>query len=473
MKHLFLIRHGKSSWSDPALEDWERPLNKRGKRQLEIMTAPLAQQGAFSGQIYSSNAMRARKTIEGMVAMLEDDSLPSRIHFKSKLYTFDGNVLRKWLTKRKGNTITLVGHNPALLELANRLLRKPIEELPTGSCVHLMLPIQHWDEMEDDTAALGGLLLPRWIDYRLFQKKQPDDPGKKDAKHPLQALSLSLPHIMERLQRLEPGAKLGYDIEFLHQYRIAIRRARAVLETIYQITGDKILKKPVKCFKRHAQATSQLRDLDVFMETLAQWEKDPEFRDALRSIGAIRTFGEQRAVAREAFADHLDSRQYMDDMDDLQAFIRAGDLDSVLKQLDKTRIREALDARIADHNARLVALSDLSSDDDFHRLRKDLKRIRYLADLDRALRSDFRRDLKKRQKLLGEFQDRHVQEDYMMKYQAEADPDGRLEPLIQRLTGQKQAARQRILTLNPIDTPAPVARAAAKKQNEPKQTWDA
>lgn len=466
MKHLFLIRHGKSSWSDPALEDWERPLNKRGKRQIEIMAGPLAQQGAFNGQIYSSNAMRARKTIEGMVAMLGDDTLPSRVHFKSKLYTFDGDVLRKWLSKRDEDAVTLVGHNPALLELANSLLRKPISQLPTGSCVHLMLPIQHWDEMEDDIAALGGLLLPRWIDYKLFQKKQPSDPGKKEAKHPLQALSLSLPHIMERLQNLEPGAKLGYDIEFLHQYRVAIRRARAVLETVYQITGDKALKKPVKRFKRHAQATSQLRDLDVFMETLAHWEEDADVRDALRSSGALDAFAEQRNEAQKAFAEHVETRQYMDDIDYLREFIHAGELDGILAQLDKYRIREALDARIADHNARLVALSDLSSDQDFHRLRKNLKRIRYLADLDRALPSDFRKDLKKRQKLLGEFQDRHVQEDFMMKYQADADPDGILTPLIQRLTGQKQAARQRILTLDPIDTPAPVARAAAKKQDE-------
>ncbi|WP_148861346.1 CHAD domain-containing protein [Marinobacter fonticola] len=467
MKHLFLIRHGKSSWSDPALEDWERPLNNRGKRQMEIMAAPLAQQGAFNGQIYSSNAMRARKTLEGMIATLGDDGLPARTHFKSKLYTFDSDVLRKWLTKRQEDSITLVGHNPALLELANSLLRKPIDELPTGSCIHLMLPIQQWDEVEDGTAALGGLLLPRWIDYTLFQKKQPPDPGKKEAKHPLQALSLSLPHIMERLQKLEPGAKLGYDIEFLHQYRVAIRRARAVLETVYQITGDNNLKKPVKRFKRNAQATSQLRDLDVFLDTLAEWNEDSEFRDALRSSGALEAFGKERETAQKAFAEHVMSRQYMDDMDDLREFIHAGELNTVLQQLDKHRIREALDARIADHNARLVALSDLSSDDDFHRLRKNLKRTRYLADLDPALPSDFRKDLKKRQKLLGEFQDRHVQQDFMLKYQAGADPEGTLSPLIQRLDSQKQAARQHILTLDPIDTPEPVARAVSKKQDQP------
>lgn len=463
MKHLFLIRHGKSSWSDPALEDWERPLNKRGKRQLGIMAPALQADGAFDGLVFASNAMRARQTIEGLIETLDTPDLPDRVRFKAKLYTFSGDVLFRWLQQRRepGN-LTLVGHNPALLDLANTLLRRPVDALPTGSAVHLMLPIQHWSELEPDTAALASLLLPHWVSYAEFQRKQPEDPARKEGRHSLKALGASLQHLLDRLQTLEPGARRGDDPEFLHQYRIAIRKTRAVLETLYQLTGDKALKKPVRQLKQHARSTSALRDLDVFLGTLEQWSGDPAFAEAIAASAAVGVFRAQREAAQTAFARHLDSCDYLDDRESLQAFVRSERFSALLGDQTRSRIREALDARIADHNARLVALSDLSPDDDFHRLRKCLKRIRYLADMDRGLPKDFRKDLKARQGVLGDFQDRHVQEAFMQGYQQRAENAGMLTPLIERLTHQKQATRQRILTLDVIEPPAPVLRASGR-----------
>ncbi|WP_165495818.1 CHAD domain-containing protein [Marinobacter halodurans] len=459
MKHLFLIRHGKSSWSDASLEDWERPLNKRGQRQLTVMAPALQGIGAFDGAVYASNALRTRKTVEGMLAILDEPSLAQRITFKSRLYTFSGDVLWKWLRKRRDKSaITLVGHNPALLELANRLLRHPIGTLPTGGCVHILLPIQHWRDIEPETGALATCLKPAWVSYTEFQRKQSGDPGKKANGTSLRNLGLSLPHLMDRLETLESPAALGFDPEFLHQYRIIIRKVRAVLETLFALSGDKALKAPIKRLRRQARATSALRDLDVFNEALADWLGDAEFQDALQASGAVGAFRERQRAAQAAFARHIDTREYRDDREALQDFLHSRRLEAILGSQDKHRIREALDARIADHNARLVALSDLSPDEDFHRLRKCLKRIRYLADLDRALPAAFRKDLKQRQTILGNFQDRQVQLSLMLAYQQEADPEGRLSSLAERLSGQKQADRQRILTLDVIDAPEPVTR---------------
>ncbi|WP_190294943.1 CHAD domain-containing protein [Marinobacter sp. R17] len=467
MKHLFLIRHGKSSWSDASLEDWERPLNKRGLRQIADMAPVLQRIGAFDGAVYSSNALRARKTIEGMLASLEDRTLAERVAVKSRLYTFSGDVLWKWLRKQQDDgAITLVGHNPALLELANRLLRHPIDALPTSGCVHILLPIQRWKEMEPDTGALALYLKPAWVSYAEFQRKQSGDPGKKEEGHALRGLALSLPHMLDRLSELEAPAALGFDPEFLHQYRITIRKVRAVMETLYALSGDKALKAPIKRLRRHAQATSALRDLDVFNETLLAWLNDPEFQDALKTTGVPQAFRARQREAQLAFAQHIDARDYLDDRENLQSFVRSNRLKAILDSLDKHRTREALDARIADHNARLVALSDLSPGEDFHRLRKCLKRIRYLADLDRALPKAFRKDLKQRQTILGDFQDRHIQLVFMQTYQAEADPEGRLTPLIERLSGQKQADRQRILTLDVIDAPEPLTRTGKPRTQE-------
>lgn len=58
MKDLFLIRHAKSSWTDDSLRDMDRPLNKRGKRQVEAMAHSLLQLGALNGPIHASHACR-------------------------------------------------------------------------------------------------------------------------------------------------------------------------------------------------------------------------------------------------------------------------------------------------------------------------------------------------------------------------------------------------------------------------------
>lgn len=65
MKHLFLVRHAKSSWADETLCDRERPLNARGESQLAPLGNALKAAGAFEGEIFSSDATRAIATLEG------------------------------------------------------------------------------------------------------------------------------------------------------------------------------------------------------------------------------------------------------------------------------------------------------------------------------------------------------------------------------------------------------------------------
>jgi phosphohistidine phosphatase len=64
MKTLFLVRHAKSSWDDPALPDQDRPLNDRGKRDTPKMAERLAKRDVKPDLILSSPAMRALMTAE-------------------------------------------------------------------------------------------------------------------------------------------------------------------------------------------------------------------------------------------------------------------------------------------------------------------------------------------------------------------------------------------------------------------------
>ncbi len=62
MKTLYLVRHAKSSWSNPALSDFDRGLNKRGKRNAPVMGKRMVVDGVKPDLIVSSPAKRALKT---------------------------------------------------------------------------------------------------------------------------------------------------------------------------------------------------------------------------------------------------------------------------------------------------------------------------------------------------------------------------------------------------------------------------
>ena len=66
MKTLLVLRHAKSSWSDPTVDDHERPLNKRGRRDAPRMGELVRQHGLIPGMVISSDAMRARLTAEAV-----------------------------------------------------------------------------------------------------------------------------------------------------------------------------------------------------------------------------------------------------------------------------------------------------------------------------------------------------------------------------------------------------------------------
>lgn len=140
MKQLFLIRHAKSSWTDPSLRDHDRPLNGRGRRQLDLMRGVIHASGAFVGPVFCSTARRARLTLEGLL----DNAQPASVTFDPALYTFDHQDLLDWLAERDEDRLTLIGHNPALEVLADSLLRPGPGHLPTCAFLAIELNGTSW-----------------------------------------------------------------------------------------------------------------------------------------------------------------------------------------------------------------------------------------------------------------------------------------------------------------------------------------
>ena len=137
MKTLLVLRHGKSSWKDTSLADFDRPLKKRGKRAAEAIGKEIRRQNRCPDLVISSAARRARETAE-LVAKLA--GCGERIITTKKLYMSGFRAYLKVLTKVDEiyERVLLVGHNPDLEDLVEHLTHQPVS-LPTAALVCLKL----------------------------------------------------------------------------------------------------------------------------------------------------------------------------------------------------------------------------------------------------------------------------------------------------------------------------------------------
>lgn len=160
MKTLYLIRHAKSSWKDPELQDFERPLNKRGKRDAPEMGQRLKENKAGIDVIISSPAQRTLKTAK--IIAREIDFPVKKIVKKDSVYLADVPTLVKVIRKisDKHHQAMLFGHNPGLTTLANFLVNgEQVENIPTCGIFCIEFEIDSWKKVEQ---GIGKML---FFDY--------------------------------------------------------------------------------------------------------------------------------------------------------------------------------------------------------------------------------------------------------------------------------------------------------------------
>ena len=118
MKTLFLLRHAKSSWSEPGLADFNRPLNERGRRAAPLIARYLAHCGLLPDLILCSAAQRTRETLALMLpGGLACDAV---LRIESGLYGADAATLLRRLKRieTEVDCVLLIAHNPGLEDLA-------------------------------------------------------------------------------------------------------------------------------------------------------------------------------------------------------------------------------------------------------------------------------------------------------------------------------------------------------------------
>ena len=150
MKTIILIRHAKSSWKDPSLDDFDRPLNKRGKRNAPLMGKKLKERQIMPDLILSSPAKRARKTA---IAVAKAIGYPKKkIKYHDDMYHPSARYLFEMVRNQddRNDTIMLFGHNPDFNDFADMLLEhNPIYNIPTTGIYCIRFDVDNWKKLRE------------------------------------------------------------------------------------------------------------------------------------------------------------------------------------------------------------------------------------------------------------------------------------------------------------------------------------
>lgn len=166
MRTLYLLRHAKSSWADPAADDHDRPLAPRGERAAQQIAMYIVDKEMHPDVVLCSSARRALDTLTALRPL----DTHTKLHIEEGLYGADADELLgrlRGVTPRAGS-VMLIGHNPGLHDLAadlagggdERALAQLQSKFPTAAMAVLQIP-GDWSELALGHAHLADLVLPR------------------------------------------------------------------------------------------------------------------------------------------------------------------------------------------------------------------------------------------------------------------------------------------------------------------------
>jgi phosphohistidine phosphatase len=160
-KELLLVRHAKSSWADPYLDDHDRPLNDRGLRNAPEMGKRLQEWSIRPDVWISSTALRAITTAEILaeqVGFRED-----QIQRTKDLYHASATELQEIISELDDRirSVVLFGHNPGMTSLVANLYGLPIDNLPTSGVVHIQFEDDTWSAVSSTPPARAYFDFPK------------------------------------------------------------------------------------------------------------------------------------------------------------------------------------------------------------------------------------------------------------------------------------------------------------------------
>jgi phosphohistidine phosphatase len=172
MKRLAILRHAKSSWENPAIGDFDRPLNERGWKESRRLGRELKTRGIDFDLCVASTAQRVRETLDGLSKGYGSPDF--EIRFEQRIYEASLATLMDIVRgfPDSAQRPLLVGHNPGLhqlaLELADEdskgLREHPSFKFPTAALAVLDIHEDRWADVRPGCGEISELIFPRELD---------------------------------------------------------------------------------------------------------------------------------------------------------------------------------------------------------------------------------------------------------------------------------------------------------------------
>ena len=170
MLRLLLLRHAKSSWDEPGLADFDRPLNARGRQAAPLVGRYMVENALQPARVLSSTARRARETLALILPILDAEMT---IDLTRDLYdSIEADYVTAIQAVTGGESpLMVVGHNPAMEDTAHRLVGESepglIGEMerkyPTGALAVIDFDVPAWSKIAPGTGVLKDFVQPRGL----------------------------------------------------------------------------------------------------------------------------------------------------------------------------------------------------------------------------------------------------------------------------------------------------------------------
>ena len=153
------MRHAKSSWGEPSLADFERPLNERGLKAAPLVGRFMRRRRLWPDLVLSSPAERARQTA---ALVIESAGLAAPLRYDERIYEATPARLAEVVSQVEEGVgeLLLVGHNPGLAGLLE-LLAGESRHMPTAALARVALDVEKWGRLREGVGRVELFVRPK------------------------------------------------------------------------------------------------------------------------------------------------------------------------------------------------------------------------------------------------------------------------------------------------------------------------